>query len=71
MKNQEAGDILREAREQLGLSQGGLARRSGLSQATISRLETGYKQFAKEYIDALSGVIQPKYINRLKKFSTR
>jgi transcriptional regulator with XRE-family HTH domain len=35
------GSLIRERREQLGLSQRSLARRSGLTQAAISRIERG------------------------------
>jgi len=35
------GCLIRERREQLGLSQRSLARRSGLTQAAISRIERG------------------------------
>jgi len=39
MNNQSFGKFIKTARETLGLTQGGLAAKSGLSQATISRIE--------------------------------
>ncbi|MEA2374114.1 MAG: hypothetical protein QOD53_577 [Thermoleophilaceae bacterium] len=36
--------VLREARQQVGLSQAALARRAGTSQATVSAYESGRKQ---------------------------
>lgn len=41
MRLGEIGQLVRERREALGLSQGRLARLSGLSRATINQLETG------------------------------
>ena len=40
MNEKSFGAVIRETREALGLSQGTLASKSGLSQATISRIES-------------------------------
>jgi transcriptional regulator with XRE-family HTH domain len=40
----QAGDVLRAARAHAGVSQRELARRSGTTQASISRIESGLEQ---------------------------
>lgn len=41
MKFAETGQLIRQARGQMGLTQAALAARLGMSRATISKLETG------------------------------
>jgi transcriptional regulator with XRE-family HTH domain len=49
----EPGSLIREQREQLGLSQRALARRAGLTQAAVSRVERGQSSPNWETVRAL------------------
>jgi transcriptional regulator with XRE-family HTH domain len=49
----DIGDRIRASREQAGLSQAELARRTGTSQATISAYERGSKQPSVDTLDRL------------------
>jgi transcriptional regulator with XRE-family HTH domain len=49
----QPGAVVRQHREQLGLSQRSLARRSGLTQAAISRIERGQSSPNWETVGAL------------------
>lgn len=50
-------DLIREERERLGWSQAKLSRESGISPATISRLETGETLGRGDTIARLAGVL--------------
>jgi transcriptional regulator with XRE-family HTH domain len=49
----QPGSLIRQHREELGLSQRSLARRSGLTQAAISRIERGRSSPNWETVSAL------------------
>ena len=55
--NQEFGDLLREAREDRGMSRRDLAEATGLSYPYISQLETGYRLPSPTAIQTLSRVL--------------
>lgn len=55
--NQEFGDLLREAREDRGMSRRDLAEATGLSYPYISQLETGYRLPSPSAIQTLSRVL--------------
>lgn len=56
--NQEFGDLLREAREDRGMSRRDLAEATGLSYPYISQLETGYRLPSPSAIQTLSRVLR-------------
>lgn len=50
----DLGELVRERREQLGLSQEALAERIGTTRAYVSQIESGTKRWPRSYIPALA-----------------
>lgn len=52
------GDVIRSQREALGMTQGQLARRSGLEQSQLSRVEHGERPLRLEQFAALADALE-------------
>jgi transcriptional regulator with XRE-family HTH domain len=57
------GDRLKEKREELGLSQGELAKRAGVSQGTIGNLEAGIRKTARALVSIAKALgVSPEWL---------
>lgn len=48
--NREIGQVLRNRRRRLGITQSKIAQQTGMSQQTVSRIEIGYDNFTIEQL---------------------